>query len=533
MKRYLFLNRLVPCLAAALLFVPLAGCVDFFPPAEEAPTPTPIIGDAGEELPVGYVADNVFSLNFDSTRSLAPLSTGSTDNMHVGHLVYERLFEVDESFQASSRLVSSFETTDGGTTWLFKINTAVAFHDGSTLTAKDVSYSLQRAQWSGFYRNRLSLIYGVSALDGDTVMITLQYPNLQLPLRLCVPVIKDGSIGDAIPPGTGPYQYSEDLSKLTVFSGHPDAASMPVQEIHLKEYHDAGDFITAFEDSHIDLVTNDPTGRSSLGYGGVNETRYYATNSMHYLGFNGLSHFLCYPEYRYALNFAVDRLYIAQEALGGAATPATLPVSPHSPLYDANLAAAFTYNLDRCLREFAQVSVLDHDRDGKLEYMVTGIPIEIDINFIVCSDSSAKIIAARKIAADLTGLGLTVKLRELNFSEYEQALEKGEFDMYYAEVRLPADFDLMPFVTRGGALNFGGLSSELWETDVRNYLAAADETRQEACLTMCQSVAQFGLIIPICFEKHEIITHRGVVSGMTPTQYNLFHNIKDWTIAFE
>ena len=46
------------------------------------------------------------------------------------------------------------------------------------------------------------------------------------------------------------------------------------------------DIITAFEDSYIDLVVNDPSGKSNLGYGGNTETRYYMTTNLHYFGFN-------------------------------------------------------------------------------------------------------------------------------------------------------------------------------------------------------------------------------------------------------
>jgi peptide/nickel transport system substrate-binding protein len=534
MKLKQMIGRFTAGLLSVLLLASLAGCgsgetagngqehTDFAP--EEM---------SGETLGAGYAADHVFSLHIERDKSLNPISTVSSANMLVDSLVYETLFEVDGNYEVSSRLVKDWSTIDGGTTWLFHMDESVLFHDGGGLTAYDAAYSIGRAQRTAYYGTRLSLIYGVSAMDNSLLMISLQYPNMQFPSRLVVPIIRDGTMNDEVPPGTGRYRYSEDLSKLTVFQEHPDADRLPVEEIYLKSFSDAGAAILGFEDSLIDLVTNNPTGTNSLGYGGSNEVRYYGTNNMHYLGFNTFSYFLCYPEYRRALNYAVDRDYIVREAMNGYAVASALPISPQSPLFNENLNAALSYSLTKCLRAFDDVEVADHDMDGKLEYMVTGIPIEINIDFIVCGESSAKRKAARKIADDMKSMGLTVNLRELSWRDYEKALEEGDFDMYYGEVRLTADFDLMPFLSNKGKLNYGGFKDVGYEAAVAAYLAADDAGRAASCDAMCSAVAQYATIIPICFEKEEVISHRGVISGLNPNQYSIFHNMTEWTMNLD
>jgi peptide/nickel transport system substrate-binding protein len=490
-------------------------------------------GVSGQTLTAGYAVDKVFSLNLDGSRSLNPISTTSSANMLVDQLVYDTLFEVDGNFEVSSRLVKSWETTDDGTTWLFTLDTTVPFQDGSTLSAQDAAYSVQRAQRTAFYGPRLSPIYGVSAMDSGLLMISLQYPDMQFPSRLVVPVVKNGTMNDDVPPGSGPYMYSEDRSRLEIFPEYPDADKLPIGTIYLKEFTDAGEIISAFEDSLVDLVLNDPTGANNLGYGGSNEVRYYTTTSMHYLGFNTYSYFLCYPEYRRALNYAVDRETIVRQAMYGNAEEATLPINPQSALYDSGLASSLSYDLGKSVQELASVDVTDHDMDGKLEYMVTGIPIEIHINFIVCSDSSAKLAAARIITEDLQSIGLTVELRELNWRDYSKALEEGDFDMYYGEVKLPADFDLTDLLSNDGSLNYGGFQDVGYEGAIAAYLAADEENRAISCNNMCAQIAQYATIIPVCFEKAEVITHRGVETGMTPNQYNIFNHITDWKIALD
>ena len=60
--------------------------------------------------------------------------------------------------------------------------------------------------------------------------------------------------------------------------------------------------------------------------------------------------------------------------------------------------------------------------------------------------------------------------------------------------------------------------------------AADEENRPEACRALLTLIAENAPIVPVCFEKHEVCAHRGVVGGFSPTQYNIFHDFANWTI---
>jgi ABC-type transport system substrate-binding protein len=175
--------------------------------------------------------------------------------------------------------------------WYFYVDTSVKFWDGSTLTAADASYSLQRAMHSPQFKTRFQCVFGVSAMDESLFIVTLNYPDMQFPALLDIPVIKNGTIEDYAPMGTGPYMPDEQYTKLTAFPDYRNYAKLPTDTIYLKEIKETEDIITAFENSEIDLVTNDPTGVYSLGYGSANEIRSCPTTNMHYLGFRSSSRF--------------------------------------------------------------------------------------------------------------------------------------------------------------------------------------------------------------------------------------------------
>ena len=79
--------------------------------------------------------------------------------------------------------------------------------------------------------------------------------------------------------------------------------------------------------------------------------------------------------------------------------------------------------------------------------------------FLVNSENSSKVAAAQRIVDQLSGAGVSISLERLSWTEYLAALERGDFDLYLAEVRLTADFDLTQLVGTRGGLNYGGWST--------------------------------------------------------------------------
>ena len=134
-------------LAAATLFS-LAACGETAAGPET--TPDPALDESaatvsGQTLTFAGAADDVFSLSLDYEESLNPVKTQSTLNQLVDCLVYDRLFEVDENFNVTSRILSDWyysKNEDSAGVWVLKVREGIQMHDGSTLTAQDVAYSV-------------------------------------------------------------------------------------------------------------------------------------------------------------------------------------------------------------------------------------------------------------------------------------------------------------------------------------------------------------------------------------------------------
>ena len=150
-------------LALALTLTLLLGLLTACGETEE--TDTDIVLDdtlSGETLTAGDQADRVFSLAVDYEQTLNPITTRSQLNQMVGDLVYDRLFDVDENFHVSSRILSDWEYVKGegsAGVWVLTVRDDIQMHDGSMLTAEDISYSLSRVFTSGASHYQLQMGY--------------------------------------------------------------------------------------------------------------------------------------------------------------------------------------------------------------------------------------------------------------------------------------------------------------------------------------------------------------------------------------
>ncbi len=523
----------------------------------------------GRELVRSAEADDVFSLNCNMTRSFNPLIATNHSNQLVCGLVYENMVELNNSFEVIPNIIIDWSYTDDGKNWTFTLDTTHTFHDGTPVTGKDLRYSLERAIHADRYSGRFSSFQGI-AYSEDSLVITLGIGDTDFIKLLNIPVIQSGSYDEPYPMGSGPYMYNEDYTELVPYEGYFDrlkqevaaakeagedsevlaemATEPPLDVIYLKQYTDAEEIINAFENGTIDLVINDPSSYTNLGYASSNEVHTYATTNLHYVMFNQESTICKDSTFRYAMNYAFDRSYLVT-LLNGNGVASAVPMYPTCSNYPTALANSLAYNIDTCKIVLANAGVRDYDEDGKMEYLNAATPVEL--TFIVCSDSSAKAGVVNRFASDMEELGIKINVRELTWWEYKEALVRGNFDMMYGEMKLRANFDLTellkvhdteldPQEDDNGYMNVINVQylsnlnfSRCKDTvimDYMNYYLSSGIDKKAAYKSFCDYITGNGYLISIGFEQQQIISHRGAIKGMDANYGNPVWNFSDWII---
>lgn len=487
---------------------------------------------AGQELKQSTAADDIFTLNYNTDYSMNPLTATNTNNQLVCNLIYENMIEVDNNFEAIPNVITSW-TTEDGKSWTFTVADDRYFHDGSHLTAYDVAYSLRCAANTDRYKSRIYYIGAVSVNDAESFTVSITKVNMQFPKLLSIPVIKDGSFESKFPQGSGPYAISRNHKKLQAYKKYYSYESLPLKTIYLEQYTDVDETMSAFEDSLIDIVMNDPTAPTNLGYGATNEIRGYNTTNLHYIGVNMGSALMQNAAIRAASSLAFDRDTIVTEQMGGYGLPTTQIISPASQYYSTTVNNQNKFSLEKVERIIKNAGLKDLDDDGFLEMRINeDTYMDVTINFVVCGASGEKVNVAHQFESDMEKLGVEVNVNVLSWEAYNEAVDAGNFDLYYGEVRLNSDFDPSRLLCSDGKLNYGSVSDSKLEKYISEYLAAGQDERYEAAETMSAYLCNNAYIIPICFEKHQMITHRGLIEGIKVNENNPLCDFQHWKISF-
>ena len=129
--------------------------------------------------------------------------------------IYDPLVRRDANMQFGPGLAESWSLKDEKT-WVFKLRAGVKFHNGETLKASDVVFTIDRLKAS-VMSNLSANIAGATAVDDLTVEITTPGPYAALPNDLAgILILNEAyvkSVGDTElglkPMGTGPYMLKE------------------------------------------------------------------------------------------------------------------------------------------------------------------------------------------------------------------------------------------------------------------------------------------------------------------------------------
>ena len=521
--------KLISLALAAVLC--LTGCQTQPEAAAEAdPTPTPLVvegSNTGQALADTYKADHIFSLNTAEGDTFNPYTCTSVWNLLVTMLAFEPLVKTNGNFEAQPNLITAWESTDGQN-WVFYVDTSRKFHDGGSMTPSDAVFSLEAARnsYGARYARRFVHVTGVAIRDENSFTVTLDSVNWRFYELMNIPCVEVGTGYSNAPSGTGPYQFNANLTAMELNENYPGAENMTLKKIYLKRFVAPEDILQAFEDSLLDLVINNPTDMSSLGYSSSNLKKYVNTSNLHFLGYNAYSPIFAQPACRALMTYVIDRDTIISTSLQGAGEAATLPIHPASSLYPAAIARDLGYSQEKLEAALGAAGAMDADYDGVLE--LSGVRAELV--FLVCSDSTAKVAAARQIANKLREVGFAVTMKEMDYESYVKALQDREYDLYYGEVRLCNDWDLSCLLEEGGDLNYGDIRDPNLTGCVQAFLSSDSANLQGNTQALCQYLAQTAPITAICFERTEVLYHRGVLSTINPTQENIFNDIQEWDV---
>lgn len=244
--------------------------------------------------PTGEQKDTLIYAQGADVTSFDPHVGKETPAITVTDQIFDTLTTTDNEMKVQPGIAESWEQLSD-TSYKFKIREGIKFHNGETLTSKDVKFSLDRALASSYVSYIVNFISDVEVVDDYTVIVNTLKPYAPILMNLAHPstAIVCKSAVEANPDslktspiGCGPYKFVEwkqgDSVKLEAFDDYylgapstkyitmrviPENAQRTIAletgEIDIAYDLSANDIKRVKENDKLDVLT---TKTSSVGY---------------------------------------------------------------------------------------------------------------------------------------------------------------------------------------------------------------------------------------------------------------------------
>ena len=322
---------------------------------------------------------------------------------NLRYLIYDTLVEEAGIGKFVPGLAESWDVSDDGLVWTFKIREGVTFHDGTPLNAEEVAWSLN---WTLEYEPETFAFYlanfaEIVALDDTTLQVTLSDPVGNMEYLLMYVWILPRSVWEGMTYddimefedlsagiGTGPYKLTEWVEgEYLILEANEDywRGAPAIDRVVWQEFATEDAMVQALQAGEIDVADDIPrTAVPTLQDAENIEVPIMESTvidelilNSHEAGTQPAS--LNDPAVRLAIAHAIDKQQIVNVAFLGYAEPATVVIPTSLGDWHNSEIQGVPFDLAEGNRILEEAGYLDSDNDGVREDL-EGNPLEYRLN---------------------------------------------------------------------------------------------------------------------------------------------------------
>lgn len=346
----------------------------------------------------------------------------------IDNLIFDDLLERDEHLNVKPALADRWEIPDA-LTYVFHLHPGVKFHNGASLTARDVKWTFDslltgkiRSTKSGAYR----LVDHIEARDDLTVVFHLKEPFATLLWNLsdgAIGIVPNGSLSEmtAHPIGSGPFKFVSAEPDKEIILERNDAywgEKPKLERVRLAVVPDmttrALELRKGSADIAINSLTPDMVGTLQQ------ESRLAVLRGpgtvLQYMAFNYRDPILKDVRVRQALAYAIDRRPMLEYLWRGFAQPASSILPVQSWAYSSDVP---TYNYDP---ERARQLL-----DAAGYRSINGVRFHLLMK--TSTDENTRLMVA-VLQQQLRQVQIRLDIRTFEFATFYADISKGAFQFY-------------------------------------------------------------------------------------------------------
>ena len=353
----------------------------------------------------------------DLDDSLDPHKTVKAGTREVMFNVFEGLMKPTPDGDLTPAIAESYEVSEDRMTYTCRLREGVQFHNGKTVTAEDVVYSIQRcaaATETGIVQvEAFSVIQSIETPDDKTVAITISEPSNEFISYMTTAVLPaDYDKQDTDPVGTGPFKFvsrtaqdSVVLEKFNEYWGTP----AQLDKVTLKIMENADSLMMSLQSGAIDLcahLTSTQVAQLEKDFN-VAEGTMNLVQAM-YLN-NAVAPFDD-VRVRQALCYAVDKQEIIDLAFDGYGSPIGSSMYPaFGKYFDDSLTNYYTKDVEKAKALLAEA----------------GYPDGFDMTITVPSNYKPHMDTAEVLVQQLAQIGVNATIEPIEWESWVSDVYAG------------------------------------------------------------------------------------------------------------
>lgn len=374
---------------------------------------------------------------------LDPHRAGGWVTMRITYQVFEPLIGEDLSKSSKEQnvpelkpvLAKSFDISEDGKSYTFKLREGVKFHDGTDFNADAVQFNIQRLTDENFeYFDKIAssrtfrtwkFFKDSKVIDEYTIQVNLTKPFSEFPRMLAqinsfqimspTSIEKYGNDGvGEHPAGTGPFKYESrkrGSNIILVRNKNYWGEKAKLNKVIFRPLSDPSSRVLALQNDEVDVIAVPPSDSlenlKSEGF----KVETGTPPHVWYLTFNMDNKIMQNVKVRQAINYAIDREGISKELLNGSTIPAYTIQSPGSINYNPD-KKYYEYDPKKAKKLLEEAGY----KDGFSTILQTSI------------DGSGQLVPvdiAEWIQRDLAKIGINLKIDTQEWITYLAAFNDG------------------------------------------------------------------------------------------------------------
>ncbi|MBS0326121.1 MAG: ABC transporter substrate-binding protein [Proteobacteria bacterium] len=443
----------------------------------------------------------------------------------VGRIVFaamcDKLFDIDAKLNIVPQLATGYRWSDDGKALTITLRPGVKFHDGETMDAAAVKYSIERHKTmpGSNRRGELAPVSKVDVVDPLTVRLDLSAPFSPLLAQLAdragmivapKAAQEEGDKFGSHPVCAGPFRFVErvpqDRIVLERFPDYWDKASIHFDRIVYTPIPDASVRLANLRSGQLDLIervapsdmpqiARDPKLRTSkiteIGYQGI--TINVGKSDLAKQNPLGRD-----PRVREAFELSLDRQGIVQVAMDGEADPGNQWVAQSSPFYAKNVPMP-ARNVARAKALLAEA----------------GVP-HPSFTLMTATTADAQRIA-QVVQAMAKEAGFDVKIQSTEFATSLNLADKGQFEAYVLawSGRADPDGNIFSFDACKQPLNYAGYCNAEVDDLLKRARTASDVPSRAKLYAEVAAIVLKDRPIIYLFHRHWLYAYTNKLTGLT------------------